>query len=292
LIDLFGDHFVTESTHYGNVYLGTGRLAQHVFKRETESLHFVPFAIMFGSIDSLDPATRQFLFHGVCDLLAIFGLLNERTPGFVQNELHERIGSFRHFVLTLRDRIVAKGGPHREITPKMHELFAHVENHINRLGFLPSFSTKIFETFHEQVFQIVESASSGRIEGGAGANDVLAAIEYQRTLAEADVLLRVSGHAGVVPDQAWRPRPNFDVSVGDAQCRMSFQECLRYHFGLITSLLGVAGSVRMPSVFGNDIVGSTLRMSLACTRERLLHHWRTSPSFQAQVLECSEREAL
>ena len=263
-----GDDFVAESTRYGNIYLGTGKLAQHVFELETESMHFIPFAVMFGSLAALEHSddSRQFLFHGVCDLLAILGLLNDRTPGLVQGVLRERLVSFNRFTQRLRDKILAKGGPLREITPKMHELIAHTDEHINRLGFLPSFSSKLFETLHRPVFQMLEGASSGRINDGSGAKEVILAMEYKRALAEVEVLGKESDRrgAGFRPGQRWQPRAHFVSIAGERQSKLSFQDGLKYHFGLITSILDVSSLVDLPHVNGADLVGNTLRMNLVC----------------------------
>ena len=51
----------------------------------------------------------------------------------------------------LLGKLEAKGitGAGTNETPKLHELFDHMADHIEEAGLANSFSTKLFETFHE-----------------------------------------------------------------------------------------------------------------------------------------------
>jgi hypothetical protein len=49
------DNFVRETERFGNIYLGTGKLHQHMFELEIESMHVMPLALAFWDSQAICP---------------------------------------------------------------------------------------------------------------------------------------------------------------------------------------------------------------------------------------------
>jgi hypothetical protein len=119
--------------------------------------------------------------------LAILGLLADRNPGFTLKELRTVIQMYYAHVLSLRDRVAeleAKNPKGRKYFQITDELFVHIADQIEVLGYLPGYRAKIFETYHKQVLEMLRRASSGRHSDGYGSKGVLMAFEYARILAD------------------------------------------------------------------------------------------------------------
>ena len=157
-----GPDLLKESTRFGNVHLKTNKYSMHYAEKTIESLHSFPVAIAFGKFnDDISEDEREKLFIGCCDLLRILGLLTDPCPAFILPQLRATIRKFRDHVNWLLGMLELRGidGAGTNETPKLHELFAHMADHIEEAGLSDSFSTKFLETLHELLTLMMRETS-------------------------------------------------------------------------------------------------------------------------------------
>lgn len=152
-----------------------------------EGFHFIPLTIWFGDFkQKLTTDDRHFLFMGSCDLLEILALIADPAPGLVIERLKQAIQRFKDHVTSLLQRNASKGIK-RAITPKMHEVFSHMLDHMCQAGPSDTFSARLHETFHRLITDLY-AAGSRRQSDSLALHEIMSAMFFRHVTKEAQLL--------------------------------------------------------------------------------------------------------
>lgn len=155
------------------------------------------------------------------------------------------------------------------VTVKQHELMAHVHDQVESSGFLPALSSKLFETLHGYVFDLVNKCSSNRIADGSGAKEVLYASAYREIMLEIDAatLAQSSASRIALQNEPLQPVASFCLKNQRSMSQTEAIQELSRNLERTGSFLETEqlSRLNLPEDIDDTSFGTSLKMMLMCS---------------------------